>query len=73
MDVEDSIYELPHAPQEAWTTSWCALGLDAPAPKLASGRKSCSLKNPKHHVRIGMVGKYMDLQDSYLSVNESVA
>ena len=30
------------------------------------------LLNPKHKVRIGMVGKYMDLQDSYLSVNESL-
>ena len=48
------------------------LGLDAPAPKLDEWEEVVHrLLNPKHKVRIGMVGKYMDLQDSYLSVNES--
>jgi CTP synthase len=49
------------------------LGLDAPAPKLDEWEEVVHrLLNPKHKVRIGMVGKYMDLQDSYLSVNESL-
>ncbi len=29
------------------------------------------LKNPKHHVRIGLVGKYVELRDAYKSILES--
>jgi len=29
------------------------------------------LRNPKHEVRIGLVGKYIELQDAYKSINES--
>jgi CTP synthase len=28
--------------------------------------------NPKHHVKIGLVGKYIDLPDAYLSVSEAL-
>ena len=76
MDVENSIYELPHMLRKEGLDDLVtrALGLDAPAPKLDEWEEVVQrLKNPKHHIRIGMVGKYMDLQDSYLSVNESVA
>ncbi|MEE8277714.1 MAG: CTP synthase [Thermoanaerobaculia bacterium] len=31
------------------------------------------VKNPKHHVRIGIVGKYVDLPDAYKSLNEALA
>lgn len=30
------------------------------------------IKQPKHEVRIGMVGKYVDLKESYKSLNESL-
>jgi CTP synthase len=30
------------------------------------------LKNPKHRVKIGLVGKYIELHDSYKSINESI-
>ncbi len=30
------------------------------------------LKNPKQKLRIGLVGKYIELKDSYLSINESI-
>ena len=30
------------------------------------------LKNPKHHVRIGIVGKYVELPDAYKSLNEAL-
>ena len=76
MDVENSIYELPHMLRKEGLDDLVtlSLGLDAPAPKLDEWEEVVQrLKNPKHHIRIGMVGKYMDLQDSYLSVNESVA
>ncbi len=29
------------------------------------------LKNPKHHIRIGLVGKYVELHDAYKSITES--
>ena len=49
------------------------LGLDAPAPKLDEWEEVVHrLIHPKHRVKIGMIGKYIDLQDSYLSVNESL-
>jgi CTP synthase len=31
------------------------------------------VKNPKHHVRIGIVGKYVELPDAYKSLNEALA
>ncbi len=75
LDVENSIYELPHMLRKEGLDDLVtnALGLDAPAPKLDEWEEVVQrLKNPKHKVCIGMVGKYMDLQDSYLSVHESV-
>jgi CTP synthase len=30
------------------------------------------VKNPKHHVRIGIVGKYVELPDAYKSLNEAL-
>ncbi|MEQ8908076.1 MAG: CTP synthase [Vicingaceae bacterium] len=30
------------------------------------------LKNPKRKLKIGLVGKYIELKDSYLSINESI-
>lgn len=76
MDVENSIYELPHMLRKEGLDELVTrtLGLDAPAPKLDEWEEVVQrLQNPKHNICIGMVGKYMDLQDSYLSVNESVA
>jgi len=29
-------------------------------------------KNPKHKIKIGLVGKYVELQDSYKSILESL-
>jgi CTP synthase len=75
MDVESSIYELPHMLHREGTDELVvkALGLDAPEPPLDEWEEVVRrLKDPKHLLRIGMVGKYMELQDSYLSVNESL-
>ncbi len=75
MDVAHSIYELPHMlKQEGLDTLVTRfLGLDAPAPKLDEWEEVVHrLIHPKHRVKIGMIGKYVDLQDSYLSVNESL-
>ncbi len=76
MDVENSIYELPHMLRREGLDDLVtrALGLDAPPPKLDEWEEVVQrIRNPKHKVQVAMVGKYMDLQDSYLSVNESVA
>ena len=75
MAVAHSIYELPHMlKQEGLDTLVTRfLGLDAPAPKLDQWEEVVHrLIHPKHRVKIGMIGKYVDLQDSYLSVNESL-
>ena len=75
MDVAHSIYELPHMLKKEGLDKLVTqfLGLDAPAPKRDEWEEVIHrLLNPKHRVRIGMVGKYVDLQDSYLSVNESL-
>ena len=45
---------------------------DNVAPDLANWKAFLSrLKNPKQHVRIGLVGKYVELQDSYKSILEA--
>jgi len=75
MDVTHSIYELPHMLKKEGLDTLVTrfLGLDAPAPKLDEWEEVVQrLIHPKHRVKIGMIGKYVDLQDSYLSVNESL-
>ncbi len=75
MDVAHSIYELPHMLKKEGLDNLVTrfLGLDAPAPKLDEWEEVVHrLIHPKHRVKIGMIGKYVDLQDSYLSVNESL-
>ena len=74
-DVNHSIYELPHMLKKEGLDELVIsiLGLDAPLPKQDDWEEVVHrLLNPKHKIKIGMVGKYMDLQDSYLSVNESI-
>lgn len=74
-DVNHSIYELPHMLKKEGLDELVIsiLGLDAPAPKQDDWEEVVHrLLNPKHKINIGMVGKYLDLQDSYLSVNESI-
>jgi len=43
------------------------------APKLGEWEKIArKVKNPRHEVTIGIVGKYIDLQDSYKSLHEAL-
>jgi len=45
---------------------------DRRAPNLTKWRKFLGLlKNPVHEVKIGLVGKYLELQDAYKSIYES--
>lgn len=49
------------------------LGIDAPEPDLTEWRNMVkSIKDRKHTVRIGLVGKYVKLHDAYLSVMEAL-
>ena len=74
-DVEHTIYEVPltlHA--EGLDQLVCdLLGLKTPEPDLASWKQFVKrVISPKKQVRIAVVGKYIDLQDAYKSIYESL-
>ena len=49
------------------------LGIDAPNQDLSDWEDMLfALRNPKQTVKIAMVGKYVELYDSYISVNEAL-
>jgi CTP synthase len=74
-DVEHTIYEVPlmlHS--EGLDELVCdLLQLKTPEPQLESWRKfvECVI-SPQRRVRIAIVGKYIDLQDAYKSIYESL-
>jgi CTP synthase len=74
-DVEHTIYEVPltlHA--EGLDQLVCdLLHLQTPEPDLADWQKfvDCVIC-PKRHVKIAVVGKYMDVRDAYKSIYESL-
>ena len=71
-DVETSIYELLALKAENVDDSHRAPATGCPRQLdggLAGVRR---LKEPKHQVEIGVVGKYIELQDAYKSVYESI-
>jgi CTP synthase len=75
MDVEFSIYELPVLLQEEKLDDLVVdhLGLDAPYRPMTEWRDILRrLKSPAHRVRVGVVGKYIELQDAYKSIYESL-
>jgi CTP synthase len=74
-DVQHSIYEYPlmlHA--EHLDQLVCdLLHLKTPEPDLTSWRKFVErVVSPKKRVKIAIVGKYIDLQDAYKSIYESL-
>ncbi|HYD57299.1 MAG TPA: CTP synthase, partial [Burkholderiales bacterium] len=71
----DSIYKIPMMLHEQMLDEIVChkLGILARAADLSAWRKLVeSLENPKHEVDIAFVGKYIDLQDSYKSLNEAL-
>jgi CTP synthase len=71
----DSIYELPLALQKERMDDLVIdlFGLkNPPAEKNIWNEIVRRVKNPAHEVKIGVVGKYIELQDAYKSVYESV-
>jgi len=74
-DVAHTIYEAPlmfHA--EGLDALVCKLlGLQTPEPDLSNWRKFVErVVSPKKRVKIAVVGKYIDLQDAYKSIYESL-
>ncbi len=75
LDVEHSIYEVPlalHA--EKLDELACKyLNISVPAADMREWQAMLyRLINPKHKVRIGVVGKYIQLQDAYKSLYEAL-
>ena len=75
-DVAHSIYEAPliiH--EEGMDALICKLlRLQTPEPDLSNWRKFVErVVSPKKRVKIAVVGKYIDLQDAYKSIYESLA
>ncbi|NBT74930.1 MAG: CTP synthase [Betaproteobacteria bacterium] len=71
----DSIYRIPRMLWEQGVDSLIcdALGLSAPPANLALWDDLVHrLESPKHHVRVAMVGKYVDLTESYKSLTEAL-
>jgi CTP synthase len=71
----DSIYKLPLALSEQGLHDRVTskLHIWTGAPKLMPWEKIVhTIDNPKDKVRIAMVGKYVDLKDSYKSMNEAL-
>src|SRR2546427_3217970 len=74
-DVEHSIYEVPLMLQrERMDDLVCRLlHLNTPTASMAHWQEIIrKLIAPQHRVRIGVVGKYIELQDAYKSVYEAV-
>lgn len=74
-DVKHSIYEVPlKLHEQRLDDNVCKLlNLDTPQPDLSKWRHFVQrVIHPTHHVRIGVVGKYIELQDAYKSIYESL-
>ena len=74
-DVQHTIYEMPlMLNEEGLDDLVCELlHIDAPPPNLTNWRKFVErVVSPKKQVKIAVVGKYIDLQDAYKSIYESL-
>ncbi len=74
-DVEHSIYEVPLMLQRERTDDLVCRQLQLDVPPAAMGHWQDIIRRlvaPQHRVRIGVVGKYIELQDAYKSVYEAL-
>ncbi|MGH2559120.1 MAG: CTP synthase, partial [Thermomicrobiales bacterium] len=75
LPTADTIYEVPLILEESGLGGYITrhLGLPAHAPDLAAWRKLVErIKTPQSTVKVALVGKYVDLHDSYMSIAESL-
>ncbi len=74
-DMQNTLYDIPLAMEAQGIADLTGkvLHLEDREPDLADWREIVKpLAHPSRQVRIAMVGKYMDLHDSYLSVTEAI-
>ena len=74
-DVQHTIYEVPLMLHEEHMDALICelLHVTTPEPDLTNWRKFVDrIVNPKKQVKIAVVGKYIDLQDAYKSIYESL-
>jgi CTP synthase len=70
-----SIYDIPKVLHTEGLDSYVVKRLDLGGHDVVWGEWDALLEkvhHPKHHVRVGLVGKYIDLPDAYLSVSEAL-
>jgi len=75
IDLKETIYEAPLKLHDQQLDNIICerLGLETKEPILIEWRNMVDrIVNPTHTVRIGVVGKYIDLQDAYKSIYESL-
>jgi CTP synthase len=75
-DVDHSIYEVPLVLVDQGLDKLISKKLHLPerVTNLEAWRKVVdTIKNPEHEVEIAVVGKYIELQDSYKSIYEAIA
>ena len=71
----DSIYEIPLILNEQGLDQIVVkkLGMECNLADLSDWKRVCrALGSPERHTRIAIVGKYLDLKDSYKSLNEAI-
>jgi CTP synthase len=70
-----SIYDIPKVLHSEGLDSYVVKRLDLGGHEVVWGQWDALLQkvhHPKRHVRVGLVGKYIDLPDAYLSVSEAL-
>ncbi len=75
LPTADTVYEVPLILEQQGLSDIIVKSLDLPAESLDLKDWSNMVevvKSPKDKVKIGVVGKYVDLQDSYISVKEAL-
>ena len=70
-----SIYDIPKVLHSEGLDSYVVKRLDLGGHDVVWGEWDALLEkvhHPKHHIKVGLVGKYIDLPDAYLSVSEAL-
>ena len=70
-----SIYDIPKVLHAEGLDAYVVQRLGLKSHEVIWGEWDDLLKkvhHPKHHIRVGLVGKYIDLPDAYLSVSEAL-
>lgn len=72
----NTIYEVPVLMQKEKLDQVVLKKLDLPLreePEIQQWKRFLHrLDNPKNHLKIGLIGKYIELKDSYISINEAL-